>query len=320
MSISPGEQPLVVFVSSVMHPTLEWARETTKNTFGRATFLMPWLFEFTPGSSEPIEDGYLRKVREADFVVWLVGEETTVAVQKEIREAVAASRRLLVVKLPTEKRSTVTEDLLKEVGVRAKWLEIRDPELMEKDLELTINDEIIRAVRGKPGLGRTAILEEHGRASRARCIMRWQAAGVRREQALELADNSFIGAPGSGLEPTKEKPLVILVGEVGAGKSLVAERIFQKAIIKVRNDSSAPVPIYLEAMDSAVEDLQEIIIKKTAGLGNPKIQGAAIIIDGADEIGTGLAAELLHKARVLIESWPNSRVIITSRPTNICAH
>jgi len=113
-----GEQPLLVFISSVMRLELASARELAVETFGRAPFLSPWAFEFTPASSEPVDQGYLRKVREADFVVWLVGRDVTQPVQNEIREALRADRRLLVFLLPTDSRDSGTDALLQEVNPR----------------------------------------------------------------------------------------------------------------------------------------------------------------------------------------------------------
>src|SRR2546426_1251701 len=105
LGLSPGEAPLLVFVSSVMTSGLQRAREEAVSAIRSAPgLLVPWAFEFTPASSEPRDESYLRKVREADFVVWLVREETSRPVQTEIRQALASSRRLIVIKLPATSR------------------------------------------------------------------------------------------------------------------------------------------------------------------------------------------------------------------------
>lgn len=210
-SVLPGEQPLLVFISSVMRPELAAAREMARETFGRAPFLNPWAFEFTPASSEPVDQGYLRKVREADFVVWLVGREVTQPVQNEIREALGADRRLLVFLLPTDPRDPGTDALLKEVGTRAKWVEVKDDVGLEYHLQLALTDEIIRAVRAKPTLSRLGRLEELGRASRARCIAGWQALGVPRLEAARLADDPTVGAPAPLMIPGPDRAASCLV-------------------------------------------------------------------------------------------------------------
>ncbi|MFD1908487.1 hypothetical protein ACFSQ7_37580 [Paenibacillus rhizoplanae] len=39
-----------------------------------------------------------------------------------------------------------------------------------------------------------------------------------------------------------------------------------------------------------------------------------MIIDGADEVGTSYAKELLNEARYIVNSWEDSKILITSRP------
>ena len=79
-----SESDLLVFISSVMTKQLEWARDTAVRTFEQFPIAHTWVFEHTPASSESATDAYLRKVEEADFVVWLVGSGTTQAVVNEI--------------------------------------------------------------------------------------------------------------------------------------------------------------------------------------------------------------------------------------------
>ena len=68
-----GESNLLVFISSVMTDDLKCARETAVTTLRALHFVHPWAFELTPASSETPSDAYLRKVEEADFVIWLIG-------------------------------------------------------------------------------------------------------------------------------------------------------------------------------------------------------------------------------------------------------
>ncbi len=161
-------------------------------------------------------------------------------------------------------------------------------------------------------LSREAQLEELARASRARCIERWQAAGVPRDEASGLADDLSIGGP-EGLDLETDQAIQLLIGELGTGKSLIVERLLQRAIRKACEQGDAPVPVYLEARSCAGR-LHEAAEDAAIGLGNPHIQGATIIIDGADEAGLGLAASLLREARILTNTWPETKVIITSRP------
>jgi hypothetical protein len=159
---------------------------------------------------------------------------------------------------------------------------------------------------------RAGRLKELARASRARCIERWQANGVQYAEACQLADDTTVGAPGDRVKVNHGMPLIILTSEVGAGKSLIAERLHQEAIMVALGSSAAPVPVYLEA--PAVQgDLEFAVTHACQGLGDPKVQGSTIVINGADE-ASSFALDLLTQARVLANTWPNTRIVITSRP------
>lgn len=159
----------------------------------RVSFQRPWAFEYTPASSEPVDQGYLRKVREADLVIWLASDETTTPVANEIREALASDRRLLIFRLAESAESETTRNLLREVGMRAKYKRIDTLDLLAHGIEMAIGDEITRALRGKPGLSRLARLDELWRESIGRCMSLWQAVGVDAAVARRLAEDATIG-------------------------------------------------------------------------------------------------------------------------------
>src|SRR5204862_4206694 len=127
--------------------------------------------------------------------------------------------------------------------------------------------------------GRVARLEELGRASRARCIARWKAAGLGETEACTLADDPSTAAPDDSLAPSDTQPLVVLVGEFGAGKSTIAERLFQRAIARAKDSADAPIPFYLEAMHLSGQ-LAQVIEAGATGLGDPHLQGVFVVIDG----------------------------------------
>lgn len=312
----PGEQPLLVFVSSVMDSELQWAREATVKTLDRAPYFQRWAFEYTPASSSAADDTYLAKVRESDIVIWLVGSTTTEPVRKEIQEALDNSRRLWVFKLPASSRSPETEALIKKIGLDVKWVSVPNPELLPELIDQTRGDEFVRAMRKKPGMGRAAHLEELSRASRARCIERWQAVGLARAEACALADDRELGDPATTLGSPIKEPICVITGDFGSGKSLVAERLLQKAIDAATKTPDSPVPIFLRARD-VLGHLQEKAEQSSSGIGNPKLQGANIVVDGADEVGVDAAAELLAEARLLANTWPKTSIIITTRPMGV---
>ncbi len=312
--IFSGEHPLLIFVSSVMTDELSSARNAIVSHVNNVRGFVPWVFEFTPASSEDVEEGYLRKVRESDFVVWLVGGTTTISVEKEIREALSSNKRLLVFLLPADQRDDKTKNLITEVGTRAKWYEVKEHKVLLDALEISISDELIRAVRGKPGLSRIARFIELLNSSRARCIARWQAAGVSLDKAIALYEDKSVGRPPIGLITSlSDKKVVVLTGSFGSGKSLMSERVLQNSIRKSIEDSSSPIPVFIKAQN-ALEDLHKEVLKSSEGLGNPRIQGAIVIIDGADEAGISASSKILFEARSLVRTWPNTSLIITSRP------
>jgi len=160
-------------------------------------------------------------------------------------------------------------------------------------------------------VGRAALLGEMAQASRARCLERWQANGLPHAQAEELFADASLGAHGTELyEGTPQVTLV--VGELGAGKSLLGERFLQAAIRKAIADKDAPSPVYIPAR-AAVGRLHEVARVVAREIGDTGVCGAAIVVDGLDEAGGEEAAALLREARILVQSWPRTAIVLTSR-------
>lgn len=55
-------------------------------------------------------------------------------------------------------------------------------------------------------------------------------------------------------------------------------------------------------------------LRHVKGVGDAQRQGAFVVIDGADEIGSYAARTLLTEARVAAETLPGTRIVITTRP------
>ncbi len=314
-AVRSGESPLPAFVSSVMVEELQAARDRVVQVLDGVRFLHTWAFEYTPASSQDLDWSYLEKVRRAAFVFWLVGCSTTEPVEREIAEAISAHRRLIIMLLPAPTRDERTTRLLEQARTHAKYREPADLDELAVEIDFAVSDEINRALKDLPGMGRIARLDELGRASRARCIERWQAAGVELAQALDLANDMSVGVAPALALPSDDRPLVILRGEVGIGKSLAAERYHQAAIAAQLSDTTQALPVYVRARD-VTAGLAETVVKAAAGLGDPRQQGAAVILDGADEPGIGAAADLLRQARELARTWPSTHIVMTSRPVS----
>jgi len=152
------------------------------------------------------------------------------------------------------------------------------------------------------------------RESRARCAGLWQVVRVNSQEADELANDQSLGTPPPDLQLAPGR-LILLIGEMGAGKSLMAERLFQRAIQQLRKDINAPIPIYIEAWQlQAQKSLHKVVEEAASSIGNPHTQGAVVIIDRTDEAESILAFRILREARIIVKVWPKTTIIITSRP------
>src|SRR6266536_2056846 len=146
---------------------------------------------------------------------------------------------------------------------------------------------------------RTELLDELARWSRARMIARWQAAGIPVPLAEELADDPTVGVLPPELSDFPASSVKVLEGHLGVGKSLLGERLHQHDIQQARLRVDAPIPVWLRARDLR-EDLATTVIALSPGLGDPHRAGAAVVVDGLDEDGSGTTADLIEQARVLV--------------------
>jgi hypothetical protein len=209
-------------------------------------FLLPWAFESTPASPDPASWTYLSKAASADALIWLVGSRTTEPVRREVQAARENNVPLFVIRLEGADHDADTMALIDQLGTSVKWL-IVPANMVREAVALSIGDEIVRTWRGKPGRARAAILEERGRWSRGYCLARWMATGITRQEALAFADDLEIGRPSEQIRPTADRPLRIVQGDVGSGKTLTGHRLFQEAIGAAISDSDAPTSDTSEA-------------------------------------------------------------------------
>lgn len=150
------------------------------------------------------------------------------------------------------------------------------------------------------------------RESVARCEGRWLVLGVPEDIAHNLSTDSTVGAPSSALLNALERPFAWLVGDFGAGKSLIAERLFQRQLTNFRNSAAARIPVFLEGGRFAGRNLREEVERRANNLGRPDVRGVYLLLDGIDQAGTEGAMDLLNQAHALSRTWLNSVVIVTS--------
>jgi hypothetical protein len=150
--------------------------------------------------------------------------------------------------------------------------------------------------------------------SRARCIVRWQGAGVGEEDAITLADDSSVGAPPPDIRLAPGR-LTVLIGEMGAGKSLIVERLFQTAIQEAKESPEAAIPIFFKASQLQRDRaLEQVIQEVTRDLCNLSTHCISVFIDGVDETGASNALRLLEESRLLVHMGWQITIVIASRP------
>ena len=307
--VSRSETELLVFISSRMTKHLQWARDIAEQAFNRFPIARPWVFEKTPASSDSPTDAYLRKVQQADFVVWLVGASTTQPVANEIHTCLAYDRRLLVFKLPATKRDALTRRLLANVSNSTKWRDVPTRAALEQELTAAISDELVRALRDPAPPARRQTLRSWRALSVAKCRGSWIALGVQDDLATELAEDQSIG----NILALSDARLQMVIGDVGAGKSLAASRLFQQAIDHALQDGTGPLPFFLNARELH-ESLDESIDKRSVRIVRPFQQPTLIILDGLDEVGVARANELLAQIRCYVDANANSSAVIMTKP------
>ena len=223
----------------------------------------------------------------ADGMVFVTNQELTLGQRKQVRESAAVP-----VEIYHLERIALLLDQPKLHPIREQYLFI--------------------PVAGATGLDAAARLEEMGRASIARCLERWLAVGLSREQALELANDPAIGAQAEEMVPSDAQPVVVWTGVMGSGKSVSVERAHQSDLRAFAESRDGPIPVFLKARE-ALPTLSRAAVTASSEIGDPRRVGARIIVDGLDEAGHDAAAELLAQARVLAGTWPNTTVLMSSR-------
>ena len=141
-----SESDLLIFISSVTDE-LKSTRQAAKDAVLALPFAQPWLFEDSPASSESPSAIYLRKVKEADIVIWFIGSETSKPVVEEINVCMNVGHPLLAFKLPFQNRDDQTQKLISEVGQYATWKEIGHARKLSEEINVALYDEMLRRFR-----------------------------------------------------------------------------------------------------------------------------------------------------------------------------
>ena len=307
--VNRSESDLLVFISSRQSPAIQYARSEAINAVNAFPNCSVWSFENMPASSQQARDYYLSNAAKADFVIWLVGGDTTQPVVEEIHACMSVRGKLLAFLLPADSRDHVTNQLVGEVGNYAKWCDVGSLHHLGELVRATLADEINRLLRSSLPGGRDQVLSEFQKESIARCKKSLTTLGVTDEMADGLAQDSTVGyslaSPTSGVNR--------VVGDQGVGKTLAVERLYQKAISRALADHSQPFPVFVKARDLN-QPVRQYVETVALGYAFPAVQGAFVVVDGLDEVGTETANRVLDDLEVYALANPKVSMVVTNRP------
>ena len=290
-----------------MAPDTKWARDAVAVALKPLNFVEPWLFEDAPASSQPVVAGYLDRVRTSDLVIWLIEPTTTAAVRTEIETALQAGRRVLMFRISADPSDPSTEALVERTGGR--YVRVTGADDLKRKLLASLDDEVMRSWRASGPPSHSALLDRLRSQSRIRCIDRWLAAGVSSAVADKMASDLATGLLAVPLFDRSR--FVILRGEIGSGKSLAAERVFQSAVERSREAETEGVPAFIEAR--TIQRSLEAHLRDN-GFVDVTRDPTLVVVDGLDEADPSRRIDLARQARRLVLTYPSLRVLVTSRP------
>lgn len=106
-----------VFVSSAIHEFRE-ERRIAKDLPLIHPFLEMWVFEEEGASSASLEQSYQGPLEKSDIVIFLLGEDITVPVLREVDLAIATNKRTLLILRDVPQRSRALQDAIKKLDVK----------------------------------------------------------------------------------------------------------------------------------------------------------------------------------------------------------
>jgi hypothetical protein len=162
-----------------------------------------------------------------------------------------------------------------------------------------------------PTSDRTSYLNRLMDMSLARCIERWRTAGLSETRAENFASNASIGSLQLNFGAHQ---LLIVIGEIGAGKTLIAHRYLQACIRECLADVSRPFPVFVDSFSGSRTQILSTVesVIRDFGLAAHNL---LIVIDGADEPEMGGFDRVLTETRMLCSMRGiKARCLITTRP------
>lgn len=143
IGVEPSEQPIIVFVSSMINE-LSNERQAIRQAIQQIPLTKPWLFEFTPPSSENVDDSYLNKVKDCDIFLLIVGTSISLPVIHEFELANTIHKPCLIFLKDCDR----TEEAQSFVAsIPFKWANFSTTEELINLAQLSLIDELIRGYR-----------------------------------------------------------------------------------------------------------------------------------------------------------------------------
>jgi len=151
------------------------------------------------------------------------------------------------------------------------------------------------------------------RKSIARCRNLFAAAGIVGPLEREFAEDSNIGRREIEIPSRAEAEVFIVTGEMGIGKSLFIERLFQEALDQFVTGPEYPIPVILRSASDPFQDLISKIKDQSEKLGDTNERGIEVFMDGYDEGGLKRFEEIVAEAFVAARTLPDCHIIISCR-------
>ncbi|MBS1675276.1 MAG: hypothetical protein JSS74_15075 [Actinobacteria bacterium] len=174
------------------------------------------------------------------------------------------------------------------------WAQSRHTELL---------GHLTQIAPGRPLLSRA----DHGELLLAQSLARRR----RRLAALGISEDrvaSAFAALDSKTPLIRPGKLAIVVGSFGAGKSELAETWIRQRIAEYVQGSASAVPVWLHASELDHRAVEESLVRH-AKHNEP----CAIVVDGLDEVDGQVAARIVDRVGVFVETRDQSVALLTSR-------
>lgn len=302
----------LAFLSSRQNELTDYRDAATRGIDEYEQFVDVWRFEHQPASSQDPEQIYLEGIRRSDVIIFIACSEASEATATEIVAANQQHKDILCFVLPSNNRAPLVMELISRIRDVATTIDASS-DLGEFEVQVSeaVRAWILRRIDFRPSPARSTKLETLRQESHGRITLKLAAAQL--DETLAEAIASDIGRVASdNLAPTTLHPMTIILGPVGAGKSITLERIHQLSIEAAQEYVLAPVPVYLKAPDVRTP-LRGQIEEACAEFGNLFLTGAAIVIDGLDELSETRASEIYEQAALLSKTSKHSRIVLSSR-------